>query len=68
MIEAIGSTIAAICADLDSVAIPGFGTFSARKEEEHIALDPLTMKRTMYPPAIRPEFRPSVVLRHLIEK
>lgn len=31
MIEAIGATIAEACGNLDIVAIPGFGNFSAQK-------------------------------------
>ncbi len=65
-IEALGDAIAAHCGALDSVAIPGFGTFSATKSDEYVKVDPLTMKRSLVPPEITPSFRPSVILRNRI--
>lgn len=50
-------------ADLDSIAIPGFGTFKAEKTDERIETDAETGRRILYPPKIEMTFRPSVVLR-----
>lgn len=50
-------------ANLDSIAIPGFGTFKAEKKDEEIVTDPSTGNRSLYPPKIEMTFRPSVVLR-----
>ena len=50
-------------AELDSIAIPGFGTFKAEKRDEEIVTDATTGRRTLYPPKIEMTFRPSVVLR-----
>lgn len=55
-------------ADLDSVAIPGFGTFRSVKTDELITTDQATGKRTLVPPAIRMEFAPSIVLRKKLIK
>ncbi len=49
--------------ELDSIAVPGFGTFTTSKEDEAIVTDPTTGKRTLVPPCIRMTFQPSVVLR-----
>lgn len=68
MIEAIGATIAEACGNLDIVAIPGFGNFSAQKKDECIVEDPDTKKRNLYPPVIVSEFRASVILRNRLSK
>lgn len=49
--------------DLDSVAVPGFGTFTAVKEDEKIIIDEQSGRRTLIPPCISMRFQPSVVLR-----
>lgn len=54
--------------DLDSIAIPGFGTFKSVKTDEIIVFDETTGKRTLVPPAIRMEFAPSIVLRKKMTK
>lgn len=54
--------------DLDSVAVPGFGTFKSSKRDEIIVVDEATGKRTLLPPAIIMEFQPSIVLRKKLAK
>lgn len=49
--------------ELDSIAIPGFGTFATVKTDESIVSDPETGRRTLMPPSITMCFQPSVVLR-----
>lgn len=51
-----------LCLDGDSVAIPGFGTFSAVKTDEYVDVD-ADDRRWLRPPHIDITFRPSVVLR-----
>lgn len=51
------------CAALDTVAIPGFGSFSAEKTDEHVAIDSATGQRTLFPPAINMHFTPGSMLR-----
>ena len=54
------------CADLQDVAIPGFGTFVVDKQMEHIEVDAETNKRTLMPPKVELSFEPSVVLKSVI--
>lgn len=68
MTEALGAVMGSRCADLDSVAIPAFGTFTASKHDEHIEEDAETGQRTLFPPAVVAEFRPSVILRHRLDQ
>lgn len=68
MIEALAATIAEACCNLDTVAVPGFGNFSATKHDEYIKEDTSTNQRIMMPPAIEPEFRTSVILRNRLSK
>lgn len=65
---ALIDTVRDTCADLDSAAIPGFGTFQSVKTDEHIAVDPATNKRMLMPPSITLHFAPSVVLRKKLKK
>jgi len=51
------------CADLDQVAIPGFGAFDPEKHEEHISTDLSTGKQMLLPPEITVKFNPSALLR-----
>lgn len=59
----LSSAIVEACADLDTVALPGFGNFSGVKHEERVEEDTKTGGRTLFPPHIDIEFRPSVMLR-----
>lgn len=63
LIKGLSTVFKQVGTDLDSVAIPGFGTFKSIKKDEEIVIDPATGKRTLLPPAITMEFQPSVVLR-----
>lgn len=50
----------------DSVAIPGFGTFTPEKQEEYVADDPVSGHRMLFPPNISLTYQPSVLLRKKI--
>lgn len=63
LIEGLASVLKERCGDLDSVAIPGFGTFEPVKEDEKIVPDLASGKRIMMPPAINLNFKPSALLR-----
>lgn len=60
--SAIPKVLTQLCLDGDSVAIPGFGTFSAVKTDEYIDVDE-DGRRWLRPPHIDIAFRTSVVLR-----
>lgn len=62
MSDALVEALREIGAEIDSVAVPGFGTFRSVKHEERIATSPAG-ESTLYPPSIEMSFQPSVVLR-----
>ncbi len=49
--------------ELDSVAIPGFGTLSCTKIDEQIIDNQKTGQKVLTPPQIKLSFKSSVVLR-----
>jgi len=55
-------------ANLDSVAIPSFGTFIPRKRDEEIADDLSTGRRMLLPPQITLEFTPAAMLRKKLSR
>lgn len=65
-IGAIGAAIVDILAEGNSVAIPGFGTFSPEKTDEYVKADD-SGRRLLMPPAIIVNFKPSVVLRNRLK-
>ena len=52
--------------NIDSVQLPGFGTFSATKNDEQVVTDLSTGKRILLPPAITVQFTPSAILKRKI--
>ena len=61
--EAFAAALRERLSMLESVAIPGFGTFATVKTDESIVTDAESGRRTLVPPSIRMIFQPSVVLR-----
>lgn len=51
---------------MDSIAIPGFGTFEPVKEDKRIQNDLSTGKRLLLPPEITVQFKSSALLRRKI--
>lgn len=49
--------------ELDSVAVPSFGTFTPVKRDEEIITDLSTGRRMLLPPQITLEFTPAAMLR-----
>lgn len=69
LIQSVASALSGFMTSGDKVAIPGFGTFSARKLEEKISLDRSTGKRLLLPPQIIIEFSQSALLtKHLTQR
>ena len=58
LLEAFIATVKNRCGDLDSVAIPGFGTFEAKKRLERVSINPATGKRMLIPPKVTLSFKP----------
>lgn len=63
LVEKLTSALVDFGMELDAVAVPGFGTFTTSKHDEMIIEDRSTGKRTLLPPEIRMEFKPSILLR-----
>lgn len=51
---------------LDSVGVPGFGTFESKKRLERINVHPATGKRMLLPPKVVMGFKPSAILKQKI--
>lgn len=62
VVNAVASTIASFAGNLDSVAVPGFGTFSAVHSPDSVSVDS-EGRRMLLPPSISVEFKSSVLLR-----
>ena len=63
MLNATIEALKGYAKDLDSVAIPGFGTLSCAKIDEQIVINPQTGQQILTPPQIKLSFKSSVVLR-----
>lgn len=64
LVEGLSTVIRESCADMDTVAVPTFGTFTPVKHEEEIVDDLFTGKRMLLPPEITLEFMPSARLQN----
>lgn len=60
--EALVGLVTELLAACDTVAIPGFGTFTATKTDEHVVTAP-DGRRTLLPPSIDVNFQPGSRLR-----
>lgn len=67
LMDALITTVKERCGELDSIAIPGFGTFEAKKRLERIVVNPGTGKRMLVPPKITISFKPSTLLKTKIK-
>ena len=61
--DALAKLMTELGGELDSMAIPGFGTFVPVKTDERVVTDASTGSRTLLPPSITMHFQPSVLLR-----
>lgn len=66
LFDTLRSTLKRNSEALDSVSIPGFGTFTTEKYDERIVDDADSGKRVMLPPSIEMRFKSSVVIRKKI--
>lgn len=63
LLEGLAGVLRTRCRDLDSVILPGFGTFEPRKRNERVMVNPKTGKRMLVPPKIVLGFKVSNVLK-----
>lgn len=67
MLSALTEIVGEECAQLNSIAIPGFGTFEPKKKLERIAVHPSSGQRMLVPPKISLSFRPSALLKQKVK-
>ncbi|MDE6267775.1 MAG: HU family DNA-binding protein [Muribaculaceae bacterium] len=60
--DALTDVIRQAATDLDSVAVPSFGSFVPVKEEETVITDRSSGKRILLPPSVSITFRPASFL------
>ena len=63
LVEVTGSE----CSDMNSIALPGFGSFEPKKRQERVAVHPSTGRRMLIPPKITHSFRPSALLKQKVK-
>ena len=67
LVEAFVAFVKESCGDMNSIAIPGFGTFETKKKLERIVVNPSTGKRMLVPPKISLNFKASALLKARIK-
>lgn len=63
LVDALAGILSARCGEMDSVYIPGFGTFEPKKRNERVMVNPTTGKRMLVPPKVVLGFKVSNVLK-----
>lgn len=63
LVDALAGVLRTRCGDLDSVVVPGFGTFEPKKRNERVMNHPSTGKRMLVPPKVVLNFKVSNVLK-----
>lgn len=67
LVDALAEAIKSRCSQLDVVAVPGFGTFEAKKRNERVVVNPSSGRRMLVPPKITLGFKVSNVLKKRIK-
>lgn len=63
LLEGFAAILGKECADMNRVAIPGFGSFDGVKHDEEIRIDLSSGKKILYPPMIEVLFTPGGMLK-----
>ena len=63
LLEGFTAVVTTATSEMDSIAIPGFGTFEPVKTEECIKTNPSNGKRCLYPPKMEMVFTASNILK-----
>ncbi len=63
LVDALAGVMRTRCGELDSVVVPGFGTFEPKKRNERVMIHPSTGKRMLIPPKVVLGFKVSNVLK-----
>lgn len=67
MVQCLADAIGTRGAEMDAVAIPGFGTFEPRMRRERINVQPVSGRRMLLPPKVVLGFKPSALLRQKLK-
>lgn len=65
LLAALSQALGKHCGELDTVAIPSFGSFTAVKHDEQIITDRATGGRMLLPPEVELTFQSATKLRKL---
>lgn len=68
IIEDVLEEIASALKNGESVKISGFGTFSVKQKKERIGRNPRTMEEAVISPRKSLKFRPSLILKKIINE
>lgn len=63
MLDALAAALTRSASAMDTVAIPGFGSFEPKKRMERVMAVPSTGRRLLLPPKISLGFRPATQLK-----
>ena len=63
LIGALAEVVKTKASELDSIAVPRFGTFESKKKNERVVTNPSSGKRMLVPPKITLGFKVSNVLK-----
>ena len=63
LIDAFDGVLRSRCGEMDSVVLPGFGTFEPKKRNERVMVNPKSGRRMLVPPKVVLGFKVSNVLK-----
>ena len=63
LIDAFAGVLRSRCGEMDSVVLPGFGTFEPKKRNERVMVHPSSGRRMLVPPKVVMGFKVSNVLK-----
>ena len=68
LLDSFVDVVGTRCSDMDTVALPGFGSFEPKKRLERVMVMPSSGKRMLIPPKIVLSFKPSVMLKQRLRE
>jgi len=67
LLEALAGVLQARCSEMNTVAIPSFGSFEPHQRNERVIVHPSTGKRMLVPPRVVLTFKVSRVLKNKLK-
>ncbi len=68
LLSALSDVIAAKLIDNDTIYLPSFGSFEAKKRIERVSVNPANGKRYLIPPKLVPVFKPGTTLKNKLKE